>query len=215
MCGICGIVGFSDGYRVREKTLTAMRDSLEHRGPDDEGNHIDGQVGLGFRRLSIIDLVTGAQPMHNEDKTVWIVFNGEIYNYPDLRKELKEKGHTFVTQSDTETLIHLYEEEKEGMLERLNGMFSFCIWDKQKQEIFLARDRMGQKPLYYSLSREVDLLSLSKYLTYEYVPAPHSIIKNVNKLKPGHFLKLKIPKKDLAVTKYWEIPLSDDAIGHK
>ncbi|MBN1274289.1 MAG: asparagine synthase (glutamine-hydrolyzing) [Candidatus Aminicenantes bacterium] len=235
MCGICGIAEMGAGRRVNRKILISMRDSLSHRGPDDSGIIIKGQIGLGHRRLSIIDLDFGSQPMHNEDSSVWIVFNGEIYNYQELRDELEGKGHKFTTKSDTETLIHLYEEEGSGLLNKINGMFSFCIWDEHKKEFFLARDRMGQKPLYYSqtketflfaseikalllhpsVSREIDIDSLNKYLTFEYVPAPHSIIRNMHKLKPGYYLVFRLTEKDHEVHRYWDIPLVDDAIAHK
>ncbi len=235
MCGICGITYFNRDKRVDEGVLRAMRDSLLHRGPDSAGVYIAGNIGLGHRRLSIIDLASGYQPVHNEDSTIWITFNGEIYNYKDLTVDLEAKGHRFYTKSDTEILVHLYEEYGEDMLSRINGMFAFCIWDQNKEEMFLARDRIGKKPLFYtinsdvfifaseikallkypSISREIDFLSVSKYLTYEYVPAPHSIFKEIKKLKPGHFMIMSISKKRLDIKKYWEIPLSDEAISFK
>ncbi|MCP4373836.1 MAG: asparagine synthase (glutamine-hydrolyzing) [Deltaproteobacteria bacterium] len=234
MCGICGIASYIEGKRVDEKILCSMRESLLHRGPDESGIFIDERIGLGHRRLSIIDLSTGTQPIHNEDSSLRIVFNGEIYNYLELKEDLLRSGHTFYTNSDTEILIHLYEEYGKSLLDYINGMFAFCIWDSKKQELFLARDRIGQKPLYYTLtneaflfaseikallqhpsvSREVDILSLSKYLTYEYVPAPHSILKGIKKLQPGHFLRYNVSTRELTIKRYWDIPLSDDAIGY-
>ena len=234
MCGICGIANYTETEAVEERLLIAMRDTLTHRGPDDSGLFIDGRVGLGHRRLSIIDLSTGVQPIHNEDSSCWIVFNGEIYNYRALRKELEQAGHRFYTNTDTEILLHLYEQEGEKMLQKLNGMFAFCVWDRQQQTLFLARDRLGKKPLYYTLnssaflfgselkallrhpsvSREIDLFSLSKYLTYEYVPAPHTMIKHVQKLEPGHSLTYRVQSHDLTIKQYWDIPISEDAIAY-
>lgn len=233
MCGICGVANYA-GAHVEERIVVAMRDALTHRGPDEAGIVVDGSVGLGHRRLSIIDLSTGSQPMHNEDSTIWIVFNGEIYNYQRLREDLLQAGHVFYTNSDTETLIHLYEEYGIEMLQKINGMFAFCIWDSRNQELVIARDRLGQKPLYYTctgsaflfaselkslfqhpaVSREIDVLSLSKYLTYEYVPAPHSIIKNVHKLQPGCYLVYSTRTKEILTKEYWDIPLRDESIGY-
>src|SRR4030081_951925 len=155
MCGICGKVNFDRESPVSGTLLKGMADSIAHRGPDDEGFYISGQVGLGFRRLSIIDLATGHQPLSNDDGTIWIVFNGEIYNYQELRVFLQGKGHTFKTQTqtDTEVIVHLYEEFGEDCVEKLRGMFAFAIWDERQESLFLARDRVGIKPLYYSQSR--------------------------------------------------------------
>ena len=149
MCGICGIANLHEGEEVSEKILCAMRDTLTHRGPDEAGVHLDGRIGLGHRRLSIIDLSTGTQPIHNEDSTLWIVFNGEIYNYQELRPSLEARGHVFKTNSDTEVLLRMYEEYGHESLQYLNGMFAYAIYDQKKKEIFLARDRIGIKPLYY------------------------------------------------------------------
>src|ERR1700733_3864275 len=149
MCGIAGIVSF-DGSPVLRQELVDMCGALAHRGPDDAGYYVDAQAALGMRRLSIIDLSTGHQPISNEDGSIWIVFNGEIYNYQELRDELISRGHQFRTNSDTETIVHLYEEEGPEALKRLRGMFAFCIWDAKQRKIFLARDRFGKKPLYYA-----------------------------------------------------------------
>lgn len=212
-----------------------MRDTLAHRGPDASGHVLKGNVGLGHRRLSIIDLSMGEQPMHNEDGSIWVIFNGEIYNFVELRRMLEGNGHVFSTKSDTEVLLHLYEEKGEQMLAELNGMFAFCIWDTKRKRLFLARDRAGKKPLFYSLvreafvfgsepkallccpwvGREVDPLSLSKYLTYEYIPAPNSIFRDIKKLPPGHYAVYDTETGGLMVHKYWDIPISDDAIALK
>ena len=155
MCGICGIaIPKQLNRRVDESRLVAMRDTLTHRGPDDAGIYLDDGVGLGHRRLSIVDLGGGRQPMANEDNRVWIVFNCEIYNHRDLRPGLEERGHRYRTVSDTETIIHLYEEQGARAVERLSGMFAFAVWDSARRELLLARDRLGIKPLYYALDAD-------------------------------------------------------------
>src|SRR5262252_5872094 len=154
MCGIAGVVQFAPDSRVSLETLRSMCTVIAHRGPDDEGFYVDGPVGLGMRRLSIVDLATGHQPISNEDGTIWIVFNGEIYNHSTLREQLLARGHLYRTQSDTETIIHLYEEYGRECVRHLRGMFSFAIWDAKTQRLFLARDRLGIKPLYYRLTSE-------------------------------------------------------------
>src|SRR5579875_1643110 len=151
MCGICGILHLDSRAPVEASLIRRMADTIRHRGPDDEGYYISGPVGFGFRRLSIIDLSTGHQPMSNEDSSVWIVLNGEIYNYQDLRAGLLARGHIFKTHTDTEVIVHLYEELGPACLEQLRGMFSFAIWDARDQSLLLARDRVGIKPLYYRL----------------------------------------------------------------
>ena len=211
MCGICGIVG-SDG--VDRETLVRMTRVLRHRGPDDEGfysrEYEDGvAVGLGFRRLSIIDLESGNQPIGNEDGSVQVVLNGEIYNFPELRRELEAGGHRFATNADTEVIPHLYEEVGHRCVERLNGMFAFALWDATSRELLVGRDRFGKKPLYYaevgrsllfgselksllehpSCPTELDLESLSRYLALEYVPTPFSIFAGIRKLPGGHMLR--------------------------
>src|SRR5947208_9252146 len=151
MCGICGKLNFEPRRHVDPALIQSMLGTMRHRGPDDDGCYIDSEVGLGHLRLSIIDLSTGHQPLSNEDGTIWIVFNGEIYNFQELRTFLTAKGHRFKTQTDTEAIVHLYEElGPEGCLERLRGMFAFAIWDEKNKRLFLARDRVGIKPLYYS-----------------------------------------------------------------
>src|ERR1700687_1173690 len=152
MCGICGKLIFDPAARVSPSLIKSMADTISHRGPDDEGYFVSGSVGLGFRRLSIIDVSGGHQPLSNEDGTIHIVFNGEIYNYQELRQILLGKGHVFRTQTDTEVIVHLYEEFGESCVDKLRGMFAFAIWDDHNQTLFLARDRVGIKPLYYHLT---------------------------------------------------------------
>lgn len=199
---------------------------LTHRGPDDTGVFIENDVALGIARLSIIDLAGGHQPIHNEDKTIWLVCNGEIYNFMELREYLSKKGHIFYTKTDTEVIVHLYEEYGYDCLNKLNGMFAFAIFDQKKKELFIARDRFGIKPLYYSedsgqlifaseiksilqfpdFKRELDLAALDQYLTFEYVPAPRSIFKNIKKLPAAHYLTFK--DKNITISKYWDIDFS-------
>ncbi len=223
MCGICGYIHFDRTKAVREEVVEAMADTLVHRGPDDSGTFVKGNVGLGHRRLSIIDLTTGHQPMFNEDGSVAIVYNGEIYNFRELKDRLEERGHTFSTHSDTEVIVHAYEEYGEECLEKFNGMFAFCIWDGRRDRLFLARDRFGKKPLYYGtfnnqfmfasevkallkhpdVIREIDMVSVSKYLAYDYVPVPRSIFKNIFKVKPGHWLTVESGR--IRTGAYWDL----------
>ena len=228
MCGICGVAG-GDPARGRE-LVGRMCAAMVHRGPDDEGiAQVDG-VSLGMRRLSIIDLSGGHQPMHNEDSTVWVVQNGEIYNYLELRDELIAASHTFVTESDTEVLVHAYEQWGAGMVERLNGMFAFALVDRRTGTVFLARDRMGIKPLHYAvdgdrlvfaselkgllrdpaLRRGIDPVALDEYLAYEFVPSPRSIVRGVNKLRPGHTLTWSVAEGKAQVKRYWAPSLNVD-----
>jgi len=209
MCGICGIAVSRGGPLVSEGILRKMNESISHRGPDDDGFYVNDKVGLASRRLSIIDLAGGTQPISNEDETMRIVFNGEIYNYRELRDYLEKHGHLFRTQSDTEVILHLYEEFGADCLQHLDGIFAFAIWDEKTQELLLARDRMGIKPMYYThlpdwqfifgsemkavlanpvVERKIDFISLNEYLSYEYVPTPRTIIRNVWRLEAGHFL---------------------------
>lgn len=227
MCGICGKVTIDKQKPVNADVIHKMAEALKHRGPDNEGIYIDVNIGMGHRRLSIIDLSSAAhQPMSNEDKTVWIVCNGEIYNFQELRDLLKAKGHVFCSHSDTEVIIHLYEEFGEACVEKLRGMFAFAIWDKKKQVLFLARDRVGQKPLNYvlkngelifsseiqsiledpSVGRDVNIESLHNYLTYQYVPIPETMFKGINKLPPAHTLIWKEGK--IKIKKYWNLDFS-------
>src|ERR687895_2700639 len=201
MCGIAGIA--SRGGAVAPERLRAMSATLVHRGPDSDGELLDGPVGLAARRLSIIDLEHGDQPIANEDGTVHVVQNGEIYNFGELRAELERAGHRFSTRCDTETLVHLYEEHGEGFAERLRGMFAVAVWDARRRRLVLARDRYGIKPLYYrddgdelafaselrALPRgEIDLDALEAFLAFNSIPAPLTIFREVRKLPPGHCL---------------------------
>jgi len=236
---MCGIYGYlSTDKKIDRDILRRMGNALRHRGPDGEGEEIqqtaEWGIGLGHTRLSIIDLSpAGRQPMCNEDGTIWITYNGEIYNFRELRIELERNGHCFKSNSDTEVIIHLYEEKGVRCLERLNGMFALAIWDRRERTLFLARDRIGKKPLHYCLHnggivfgseikallkhpdvpREIDLGALNKYLYYEYVPAPDTIFKSIRKIRPGYFLLFK--GGDIRTEKYWDIPLSDNPIGYK
>ncbi len=209
MCGICGMLNFNRDEKVEESVVRQMCKVITHRGPDDEGVYVQENVGIGMRRLSIIDLAGGHQPICNEDGTVWIVFNGEIYNYQSVRAELIRKGHQFSTNSDTETILHAFEEYGEACPEKLNGMFAFAIWDDRNKRLFMARDRLGIKPLYYYLDndclifgselksilqvkkvpRNVNPVALDKFLTFEYIPAPLSIFNEIHKLRQGHSLR--------------------------
>lgn len=209
MCGIAGIV---DLDATPEKGLIErMCRIMTHRGPDGEGYHISGPVALGHRRLSIIDLAGGKQPLCNEDGMVWITFNGEIYNFQELRDDLVAKGHRFATRSDTEAIVHAYEEYGERCVERLRGMFAFAVWDSRADKLFIARDRLGKKPLYYchnggrflfaseikailqdeGVPRDLNHKALADYLTYHYIPFPETIFKGIRKLEPGHFLRVE------------------------
>jgi asparagine synthase (glutamine-hydrolysing) len=230
MCGICGIAGYDP---VAREDLVRMTRVLRHRGPDDEGffleSYADGLgVGLGFRRLSIIDLETGNQPITNETATVQLVFNGEIYNFRELRQELEARGHRFATNADTEVIVHLYEEVGVHCVERLNGMFAFALWDSERHELVLARDRFGKKPLYYAelgrslvfgselksllehpkCQRRLDFESLTRYLALEYVPTPGSIIEGVRKLPGGHVLRWSGGRP--SVEPYWDLSFGDE-----
>ena len=213
MCGIAGIYIVNNPLTVKEETLVSMRDSLISRGPDDKGLYIskDKKLGLGFRRLSIIDLSKkGNQPMSNEDKSIYLVFNGEIYNFQELKEDLIIKGHHFKSRTDSEVIIHLYEEKREKCLDDLNGMFAFVIWDEKQKKLFAARDRIGIKPFYYYfkdgiflfgseikailknplVKREPDLEGISHYLTFASTPAPFTLFKDIKKLPAAHYLTL-------------------------
>jgi asparagine synthase (glutamine-hydrolysing) len=216
MCGICGVIGYSDGFDASEATAVAMRDTMVHRGPDDAGADSwvagDGRVALAHRRLSIVDLsAAGHNPMRNEDGSVWITFNGEIYNHRQLRAELEAQGHNYRSHADTETIVHLYEEEGAACVERLQGMFAFAIWDARRRELFLARDRLGVKPLYYtrpaggflfaseikallahpSVSAELDEEAFFHYLTFISTPAPLTMFAGIHKLAPGERMTVR------------------------
>ena len=218
MCGICGILGLEDA-----NLLKSMMDTMPHRGPDESGTYKDTGIMLGHQRLSIIDLKSGKQAIHNEDETIWIIYNGEIYNFIQLKKTLEKKGHIFYTDSDTEVIVHLYEEYGSRCVEKLRGMFAFAIWDSKKKELFLARDRFGIKPLYYTrqegvfyfaselktlleipgLKRRIDPISLDNYLSLQYVPGPRTIIKDIKKIRPAH--TLTVSKNKVEEERYWDL----------
>lgn len=222
MCGICGIFEPRNRNAASRVTLKAMADTLQHRGPDDEGFYSCGPVGLAHRRLSIIDLSGGHQPLSNEDDTVWIAFNGEIYNFEELNRE-HLSGHTLKTRSDTETIVHLYEELGEDCFAQLRGMFALALWDARRRRLVLARDRLGKKPLFYSwngrrlvfaseikalwpaggVSREMDIEAFSDFFSYQYVPAPKTIYRDVRKLRPGHYLV--VDESGIREVSYWDI----------
>lgn len=228
MCGICGIYHVDPEKAVDQLTLRRMAEVIVHRGPDDDGFYLDKGVGLGMRRLSIIDLVTGKQPISNEDGSAWIVFNGEIYNHLALRRELENKGHRFRTRTDTEAIVHAYEEYGERCPTYLNGMFAFALYDRRKRRLLLARDRLGIKPLYYTFDgrrlvfgselksllqvtdvpRELDFKALDAYLTFEYIPAPLSIFRGVAKLPQGHTLLLEDGR--MRLRQYWDVAFGLD-----
>ncbi len=217
-CGIAGYVGYRNNGLIRD-----MCEELKHRGPDDDGYYEDSKISLGMRRLSIIDLSTGQQPLHNEDETVWVISNGEIYNYVELRAELEAKGHTFHTRSDTETIAHLYEETGHRFPEYLRGMFATALWDLRKQKLFIARDRFGKKPLFYApigkgiifaseiksiltcedVDRTLDPIAIQQFLTYLYIPAPRTVFKNVKKLLPSTVLEWSEGK--LVLRQFWNL----------
>ena len=226
MCGICGIFDLSPDARVEPEIIESMNRALAHRGPDDSGTFVDGGVGLGARRLSIIDVERGHQPVHNEDRSLRIVYNGEIYNHEKLHALLEKLGHRFYTRTDTEAVVHAYEEFGDECVKYLNGMFAFAIWDARRRRLFIARDRFGIKPLHYAVvgntlvfgselksvlkhpgvDRSLDIVALNEYLSFEYVPTPRSIFKNVRKLPPGHTLVFS--ERGLEVAPYWDISLA-------
>jgi asparagine synthase (glutamine-hydrolysing) len=238
---MCGIAGFadrdsSDGSAASRNEaefglVHRMCDVIRHRGPDDEGIHVEAGVGLGMRRLSIIDLSTGQQPIHNEDRSVWIVFNGEIYNYRELRAELEACGHAFYTSSDTEVIVHAYEQWGEAAFRRLRGMFGIGLWDRPRRTLLLVRDRSGMKPLHFierhgrlyfgseiksliaagAVEREIDLEALDHYLSFLYAPRDRSLFKGVRKLPPGHLLRWRDGRAEIST--YWEIDATEPFQG--
>ena len=228
MCGIAGIVHSRADIPADPEILRRMNQALFHRGPDDEGYFTRGPVGLAMRRLSIIDLEGGHQPIANETGEVWTVFNGEIYNFLELREELIKKGHTFKTRADTEVIVHLYEEEGEAFVRKLRGMFAIALWDARERKFLLIRDRVGIKPLHYwfknqtlvfgseikaileypEVEREISLPALSDYLSFLYIPAPRTIYRDIHKLEPGHYLRLQ--KGCLETLQYWDFRYSPE-----
>ncbi len=230
MCGIAGVLNYRKG--VDQHALRAMRDVMVHRGPDDSGLHIGGSIGLAFRRLSVIDLVTGNQPLANETRRVWTVFNGEIYNYRELRNELLNRGHCFETASDTECIVHGYEEWGEQLFERLNGMFAIAVWDEDRQCLLLARDRAGEKPLYYwsangefvfaselkallqhpDVGRSIDWSAFDQYCSFGFVSAPRSMFERISKVPAAHYA---VVTEDalLRIEPYWQLDPTRRFVG--
>src|SRR6266516_122200 len=224
MCGIAGIVGIEPSYQAEAVDVHRMCQTIVHRGPDDEGIYAHGRAGLGMRRLSIIDLSTGHQPIHNEDHDLWVVFNGEIYNFPELRPELEARGHRFYTNTDTEVIVHLYEELGAECVQKLRGMFAFALWDERRGKLLIARDRLGKKPLHYALHKgklyfaseiksilsvapelaEVNRAALMQYMYLGYVPDPATAFSRIHKLPPGHLLEFQ--RGEVRVRKYWDLP---------
>lgn len=220
MCGICGKYSPSG---VEPEELHRMLDTIVHRGPDDSGSYLRGRIALGSRRLSIIDLHSGKQPISNEDGTIWVVYNGEMYNYPQLRLQLEAKGHTFRTNSDTEAIVHLYEDLGERCVEQMGGMFAFALWDEKQQKLVLARDRIGQKPLFYSQNGsdfyfgseiksilalhprtpELDPLGMHDYLSLRFISPPRTIFKHIYKLPPAHTLTFQ--NGEIHIRRYWQL----------
>lgn len=226
MCGICGQFNIDRNKSVDETIISRMVSSLSHRGPDDSGIFIEKNFGIGMRRLSIIDLELAKQPIFNENSNMVIVYNGELYNYKELREELIKRGHQFKTKGDTETILHLYEEFGEKCLDKMDGMYAFSIWNRETKELFIGRDRMGIKPVYYILKngvflfaselksivinpnfrRDINHKSLSNFFSYSYIPGPETIYKDVYELEPGHFLRISADGM-LKNTEYWDIPI--------
>lgn len=227
MCGISGVFEFERKTAMCRDVVHRMNETLRHRGPDDEGIYVGPGIGLGHRRLSIIDLGGGHQPIANEDGTVWVLLNGEIYNYPELRTELLARGHRFATRSDTEAIVHLYEEYGDGCFARLRGMFSIALWDEKRRRLLLARDRVGKKPLFYAAdnkrilfgselkallaadlpNRELDLHAIADYFSFGYIPAPKTIYRAVRKVRPGHYLS--VSSSGVQEVQYWDISFAD------
>jgi asparagine synthase (glutamine-hydrolysing) len=238
MCGIVGIVG-NDGKAVDEQLLSRMCEAIRHRGPDEDGFYVNGPVGLAMRRLAIIDLAGGQQPIHNQDRSSWIVFNGEIYNYLELREKLEKLGHTFYTNSDTEAIVHAYDQFGADCPNHLRGMFAFAIWNERTQELFLARDRVGKKPLLYAdvngklifgsefsalllhpdISRDIEPEALDYYLSFMCIPAPLTAYRAIRKLEPGHWLRWR--NGNVETKRYWQpdftkkIDISEEEAGER
>src|SRR5947209_10916464 len=222
MCGITGFIDIQRSHDSAEQLIDRMCKIIRHRGPDEQGVWTGDGIALGMRRLAIIDVASGQQPIFNEDKSILIVFNGEIYNYHELQKELQAHGHHFRTNSDTEAIVHAYEEYGDDCVKHLHGMFAFAIWDRERQRLLVARDRFGKKPLNYywdgqrlifgseikslleaGIAREINSLALDEYLTYLYVPAPNTLFKGVFKLPAAHILVYE--KGSISTKRYWEL----------
>ena len=232
MCGIAGIFDVRGRNDVDRALLRRMTNVLSHRGPDGDGFHYSPGIGLGHRRLAIVDLATGDQPLYNEDGTVCVVYNGEIYNFQPLMAELSGRGHVFRTRCDTEVIVHAWEEWGEGCLDRFNGQFAFALWDSRRESLFLARDRLGEKPLYYSMLRDGRLLfsselkalllspdidrrfdtqAIEEFFAFGYIPDPRSIYRNVRKLAPGHSLLVRRAEPLAEPRRYWDVSFIDSS----
>src|SRR3954468_24105577 len=229
MCGICGF--FGDGRAIADEALERMNQSLARRGPDDSGTFRLDDVGLAMRRLSIIDLEGGHQPIHNEDATVYVILNGEIYNYRELRARLAKQGHRFATHSDTEVIVHLYEEYGDECVQHLRGMFAFALWDARRKRGLVARDRLGIRPLFYAhvdgkllfgseikallasglVPRKLDYQALDAFIAYSYIPAPLTIYSAIRKLEPGHLLVYEAGR--FQDRQYWDLDVSQPDRG--
>src|SRR6201993_1453257 len=230
MCGIAGIFAHGGHAGVDRALLRRMTDILGHRGPDGEGVHFAPGLGLGHRRLAVVDLVTGDQPVFNEDETVCVVYNGEIYNFQPLMAELMALGHVFHTRCDTEVIVHAWEEWGTACLDRFNGQFAFALWDARREALFLARDRLGEKPLYYTtltdgrllfgsemksltfspdIDRRLDPQAIEEFFAYGYIPDPHSIYCGVKKLAPAHSLVVKRGEPPPEPRCYWDVRFVD------
>ena len=232
MCGICGRLNFTAEPVAAEQVRT-MNDRMQHRGPDEDGFYFSPQknFGMGIRRLKIIDLSTGSQPIFNETRDIAVLLNGEIYNYIELREDLEKKGHRFATQSDTETIVHAYEVYGLDFVKHMNGMFGLAIWDDSKKILIVARDRMGIKPMYYRCDssglsfaselksiladgkclREIDMTALDDYFSLLYIPGPASIFKAIRKLPPAHIMVCDPSKQKLDIRRYWQKPMPEPA----
>ena len=229
MCGICGIFYNDRSRRVERETLADMNRQIVHRGPDDDGFFVEGNVGLAMRRLSIIDIKTGHQPISNESNDIWIVYNGELYNHQELRKDLEARGHRYRTHSDTETIVHLYEEYGRDCVKHLRGMYAFAIWDRPKGCLFIARDRLGIKPLYYrfdgksllfaseikailahpGVTPEFNRSTLAEYLAFGYIPEAETMYAGIKKLLPGHTLEISTGGEP-QISQYWDLDVKAD-----
>jgi asparagine synthase (glutamine-hydrolysing) len=229
MCGIAGFINIDPSLPADRERVRSMTRVLAHRGPDDEGFHVQGQVALGMRRLAIIDLPTGRQPIANEDGSIWVIFNGEIYNYLELKTDLIARGHRFTTRSDTEVLVHLYEDQGDRFVEAINAMAAIALWDGRRGRLVLARDRLGKKPLHYALTpdafvfgseikallrhpsvrAEIDHASVARYLVHEYVPCPGTIYRGIRKLRAGHLGVFESGR--FSERPYWDVPAVDSS----
>ena len=224
MCGITGIYCFKEGLKIEASIIKKMTDVLSHRGPDDDGYYLEEGIALGQRRLSIIDLEGGKQPVHNEDSSIWVIYNGEIFNYIELSEELQKKGHKFYTKSDTEVIVHTYEEYGLNFLEKFIGQFALALWDSKKQKLILARDRVGIRPLFYSILnqntllfgsemksimkypgfvRQIDHKGLEQIYTYWVNVPPKTVFKNISELAPGNMLICS--RNGIENKTYWKI----------